>query len=711
MMISKIKKRDGRIVKFDQEKITQAIWKAAQSVGGKDQNLAVKISGQVVSFMQVFFKDNSTIPSVEQIQDLVEKILIENGHAKTAKAYILYRQKHNELREQKEDIIGLKTDTKFSVNALKILEQRYLLKDGKGKIIETPEQMFRRVAKNIAGADKKYPGFDPNASEEKFYNLMINKDFLPNSPTLMNAGAPLQQLAACFVLPVEDSIPDIFETVKKTAIIQQTGGGTGFNFSHLRPRGDMVNSTKGASSGPVSFMRVFDTLTSALKQGGKRRGANMGILNVDHPDIIEFITSKEHEGEITNFNISVGITDKFMKAVEKDIEYDLINPRTGKAVNRLNAKSVFELIVTKAWSNGEPGIVFLDHIDSDNPTPAAGRIYATNPCGEQPLLPHEACNLGSINISNFCVNKEIDWKRLEETVATAIHFLDNVIDVSDYKLNEIRDTVNGNRKIGLGIMGFADLLFEMDIAYNSETGIQTAEKLMSFIQSEAKKTSKTLGEKKGSFTNFPDSRYAAQGIKAMRNATVTTIAPAGTLSMIVDTTSGIEPLYALVYTKHILDGTELLYINRYFENSLKDLNIYSKDLMRQVSKTGSIQHMNDIPQILKKTFVVSSDIAPDWHISMQAAFQKFTDNAVSKTINFGANTNIDDVKRAFLSAYRSGCKGITIYRDSSRKSQILKTGNFEEPSPGQSELPFNFESQTQNKKIKNSEEIIPPPIK
>jgi ribonucleoside-diphosphate reductase alpha chain len=711
-MITKIKKRDGRIVDFDRAKITEAIWKAAQSVGGKDRDLAEKISGQVISVLQVFFKDEKTIPTVEQIQDLVEKILMENGHSKTAKAYILYRQKHSEIREQKEAILGMPTDTKFSLNALKILQQRYLLKDINGKITETPEQLFHRVAKNIADADKNYKGFNAKESEEEFYKLMINKDFLPNSPTLMNAGAPLQQLAACFVLPVEDSIPEIFESVKKAAIIQQTGGGTGFNFSRLRPRGDMVSTTRGYSSGPVSFLRVFDTLTSAMKQGGKRRGANMGILNVDHPDIIEFITSKEKEGEIANFNLSVGITEKFMKAVEKDEEYDLINPRTGKPVNRLNARSVFELIVTKAWTNGEPGIVFLDRIEADNPTPKVDKIIATNPCGEQPLLPYEACNLGSINVSNFYKDGQIDWIRLGETVRASIHFLDNVVDMSDYKLPEIKKVVQSNRKIGLGIMGFADLLFLLRIAYNSNEGVNIGEKLMEFIEKEAKNMSAKLGEQKGSFPNFPESVYPKKGFKTMRNATVTTIAPAGTLSMITDTTSGIEPLFALVYTKHVLDGSELLYTDRFFENDLKKAGIYSKDMMRKVAKTGSIRKLDEIPDELKKIYVVSSEISPEWHVRMQAAFQKYTDNAASKTINFPANATIDDVKEAFLLAHKLGCKGLTIYRDASRSSQVLtRTGDKNTSvSPGQTQLPFSTESNSSVKGGKKIEEVIPPPI-
>jgi len=721
MSITKIKKRDGRIVEFDPDKITEAIWKAAQSVGGHNRDIAKKISAQVIDMLEIFFKSEDNIPTVEQIQDLVEKILIENGHAKTAKAFIIYRQKHAELRERKTEILGIPNDSKFSLNAIKILEQRYLLKDNEGNVIETPEQMLRRVANNIAQADSNYPGFDPKKSAEKFYNLMINKDFLPNSPTLMNAGTPVQQLAACFVLPVKDSITEIFDTVKQTAIIQQTGGGTGFNFSELRPHGDIVHSTKGISSGPVSFIRVFDTVTSSMKEGGKRRGANMGILNVDHPDILEFIASKEKEDEISNFNLSVGLTDKFMQAVENGTNYELINPRTNQTVNQLNARNVFELIVSKAWANGEPGIVFVDRLEKDNPTPKAGKISATNPCGEQPLLPYEACNLGSINVSNFVKEQEIDWKRLEEVIKTCVHFLDNAIDMSDYKLPETKAIVSANRKIGLGVMGFADMLFEMNIAYDSDKAVRTAEQLMSFIKENALKTSAELGKKKGSFPNFPESVFPKRGFKTMRNATVTTIAPTGTLSMIVETTAGIEPLFALVYTKHVLDGTELLYVNKHFESTLKKMGLYSRELMRKIASTGSIRNMHELPAEIKNVFVTAWDIAPEWHIRMQAAFQKYTDNAVSKTLNFPSNATIEDIKKAFLLAYSLGCKGITIYRDESRKGQVLTQGsetNF--VSENQIQLPLNIEITNESSKNKQSkknaldwkkpEEVIPPPV-
>jgi len=721
MSITKIKKRDGRIVDFDPGKITEAVWKAAQSVGGTDKILAERISTQIVGLIEVFFKDGNEIPTVEQIQDLVEKILMENGHAKTAKAYILYRQKHADLREQKEEILGIPSDGKFSVNAIKVLEQRYLLKDDDGNVIETPEKMFRRVAANIAQADKNYPGFDHKDSEETFYNLMINGDFLPNSPTLMNAGTPVQQLAACFVLPIKDSIPEIFETIKETAIIQQTGGGTGFNFSDLRPRGDIVHSTKGVASGPVSFIRVFDAVTTAMKEGGKRRGANMGILNANHPDILEFIACKEKEGEMENFNLSVGLTDKFMSAAESGTEYELVNPKTGETTNKLNAGNVLELIVSKAWANGEPGVIFVDRLERDNPTPKSGKINATNPCGEQPLLPHEACNLGSINVSNFVLNADIDWERLGQTIKNCIHFLDNAIDAGDCKLPEIKKTVLANRKIGLGIMGFADMLFAMDTAYDSEKALRIAEKLMSFIREQALSASEELGQKKGSFPNFEESVYPKKGITALRNATVTTIAPTGSLSMIVDTTSGIEPLFSLVYTKHVLDGTELLFVNRHFEENLKKLGIYSREMMRQIAKSGSIRGMRELPPEIRSVFATAWDISPEWHIRMQAAFQKHTDNAVSKTLNFPSNATIEDVKKAFLLAYSLGCKGVTVYRDESRRTQVLTPGAGLELVPeNQIQLPLNIETgpepaqkgkaSTNERPGKKPEEVIPPPV-
>lgn len=716
--IKKIQKRDGRIADFDQEKITEAIWKAAQNVGGKNRKLAEKISKQVTSLLEVFFKDESKIPNVEQIQDLVEKILMEDGHAKTAKAFILYREKHAEIRQQKSEILGSSKTTKFSVNALKVLTERYLLKDDNGRVKETPEELFERVAKNIAQAEKKFKG-DVKKYSKEFYELMVEKDFLPNSPTLMNAGTRVQQLAACFVLPVQDSIEDIFETLKKSAVIQQTGGGTGFNFSKLRPRTDIVTSTKGTSSGPVSFMKVFNSLTEAMKEGGKRRGANMGILEISHPDILEFIACKEKKGELENFNISVGLTEAFMQAVVHDREYELINPRNGEVVNHLSARGVFELLVSKAWSTGEPGIIFMDRLENSNPTPKAGRLEATNPCGEQPLLPYEACNLGSINIANFVKDDGIDYPRLKKVIHLAVRFLDNVIEMSDYKLPETQKVVLANRKIGLGIMGLADAFFQLQIPYNSDEAVSIAEKLSSFMQKEARAASEKLGQERGSFPNFKESIFAKSDYKTMRNATVTTIAPAGTLSMIADCTSGIEPLFGLVYTKHVLDGSELIYSNKYFEETLKRNSIYSNELMRLISQLGSIQSLKEIPAAIKSTFVVTDDIAPIWHVRMQAAFQKNTDNAVSKTINLPSSASLEDVKQAFQAAYSLNCKGITIYRDSSRDRQVLSLGNRPENEQKvatrknvdiQGQLPFNTDTNKVKKSLKKVEEIAPPPI-
>lgn len=716
--IKKIQKRDGRIVDFDQEKITEAIWKAAQNVGGKNRKLAEKISKQVSSLLEVFFKDETKIPTVEQIQDLVEKILIEDGHAKTAKAFILYREKHAEIRQQKTDILGSTKSTKFSVNALKVLNERYLLKDDNGRVKETPEELFERVAKNIAQAEKKFKG-DVTKRTKEFYDVMVEKDFLPNSPTLMNAGTRVQQLAACFVLPVEDSIEAIFETLKQSAVIQQTGGGTGFNYSHLRPRTDIVTSTKGSSSGPVSFMKVFNSLTEAMKEGGKRRGANMGILEITHPDILEFIACKEKKGELENFNISVGLTEAFMQAVVHDREYELINPRNGETVNHLSARGVFELLVSKAWSTGEPGIIFLDRIENANPTPKAGKLEATNPCGEQPLLPFEACNLGSINISNFIKNGEIDYPRLKKVIHTAVRFLDDVIEMSDYKLAETQIIVSANRKIGLGIMGFADLLFQFNIGYNTDEAVHLAEKISAYLQKEARAASEKLGAERGSFPNFKESIFADSDYKTMRNATVTTIAPAGSISMIADCSSGIEPLFGLVYTKHVLDGSELIYSNKHFEEALKSNSVYSNELMRLISQVGSIQSLKELPANIKSVFVVTDDISPIWHVRMQAAFQKNTDNAVSKTINLPASASLEDVKQAFQAAYSLGCKGITIYRDSSRDRQVLSLGSrLESESKAatkknvdiQGQLPFNTDTNKVKKSNKKVEEIAPPPI-
>ncbi|HZK25951.1 MAG TPA: vitamin B12-dependent ribonucleotide reductase [Thermoclostridium sp.] len=567
---------------------------------------------------------------------------------------------------------------KLTENALTVLERRYLAKDENGELIETPELMFRRVAKTVAMADKDYVDKkELSAIEEKFYNLMTQLYFLPNSPTLMNAGRPLGQLSACFVLPIEDSMEGIFDSVKNAALIHKSGGGTGFSFSRLRSKGSSVNSTGGVASGPVSFMKVFNAATEAVKQGGTRRGANMGILRVDHPDILEFITSKQDNSDITNFNISVGITEAFMKAVEEGSDYDLIEPSTKKKVGTLNAPEIFNMMVEMAWRNGEPGIVFLDRLNTDNITPELGEIESTNPCGEQPLLPYEACNLGSINLSLLLKEKddgiEIDFGKLKEIVHDAVHFLDNVIDVNKYPLPEIDKMTRGTRKIGLGVMGWADMLLKLKIPYDSDQAISLAEEVMGFIQAEACEKSKEIAKVKGVFPYYDKSIFKEQKIQ-IRNATTTTIAPTGTLSIIAGVSSGVEPLFAISFIKNVMDNDELVETNPIFENIAKQEGFYSEELMKKIAKSGGLHDIDEVPEHIHKTFVTAHDITPEWHIKMQSAFQKHTDNAVSKTVNLRNEATVEDVKEVFIAAYKTGCKGVTIYRDGSRGSQVLNIG-------------------------------------
>ncbi len=582
---------------------------------------------------------------------------------------------------------GLKATPKIELteNALVVLQKRYLTKDNLGQTIETPEDMFHRVAKHIASAELLYdPQADVDFWQNEFYRIMASLEFLPNSPTLMNAGRELGQLSACFVIPIDDSMESIFDAVKYTALIHKSGGGTGFSFSRIRPAKDRVGSTGGIASGPISFMRAFDTATDVIKQGGMRRGANMAILNIDHPDILDFITAKEDSKALTNFNLSVAVTTKFMHAVENNKDYNLVNPQTKEITGTLNAKDVFDRIINNAWRTGEPGIIFIDNINKHNPTPNLGKIESTNPCGEQPLLPFESCNLASINLSKMLKYKDsqpqIDYDKLAETVRLGIRFLDNVIDVNQFPLPQIDKMTRNARKVGLGVMGFADLLILLGIPYDSDKALDTAENIMRFISEEANMESARLGQTRGLFPAFKGSIYdSADGLRP-RNASRTTIAPTGTLSIIAGCSSGIEPLFALSYVRNILDGEELIEVNPYFEKIAKDGGFYSPELIKQLADGKSLRDIENIPDRVKNIFSTSHDIAPEWHVKMQAAFQKYTDSAVSKTVNLPNEATPEDVATIYRLAYKLGLKGLTIYRDRSRDSQVLNIGHeVEEP--------------------------------
>ncbi|MFC1864688.1 vitamin B12-dependent ribonucleotide reductase [Chloroflexota bacterium] len=634
-------------------------------------------------------------PTKSEIQAIVKEILAAEEPAQK-----------EEVKPMTEPTIQVKPEVQLvpginlTENALHVLERRYLKKDKQGQVIETPEEMFHRVAQAIASAELIYdPEADIKAREEEFYQLMANLEFLPNSPTLMNAGGELGQLSACFVLPVEDSMESIFDAVKNTALIHKSGGGTGFSFSRLRPETDRVGSTGGVASGPVSFMRAFDTATDVIKQGGMRRGANMAILSVDHPDIEKFIGAKEDLTAFTNFNLSVAINTDFMEAVKAGTEYSLVNPHTKEAADKLKAREIFDKIVAMAWKTGDPGVVFIDRINQDNPTPHLGRIESTNPCGEQPLLPYESCNLGSINLSKMLRitngTTELDYPKLARTVKVAVRFLDNVIDINKFPLPEIEEMTKKSRKIGLGVMGFADMLIQLGVPYDSEEALRLAGEVMATISFEAIEASKKLVQERGVFPAFEGSVYDVPDGPRVRNASCTTIAPTGTLSIIAGCSSGIEPLFALSYIHNILDGAQLVEVNPYFEEVAKAEGFYSKELMQQLAAGAKLHDMDTVPDYIKRLFITAHEINPEWHVRMQAAFQKSTHNAVSKTVNFPQEATQEDVAEVYKMAYELGLKGITIYRDRSRESQPLSTSPVAEKVEGVQRTPRERPEDTQ----------------
>jgi ribonucleoside-diphosphate reductase alpha chain len=669
--ITQIKKRNGSLEAFDPAKIEAAILKALTATGIGDRSLAAKLAGQAVNVLEGRFP-GEVPPGVEDAQDAVEETLMAQGFPAVARAYILYREQRAAARRVKR-AIGVRDDLKLGVNAIKVLERRYLLRDEDGRIVETPRELFRRVARAIAAVEVKFdPQADIRGLEEAFFEVMKNLEFIPNTPTLMNAGAPLGQLSACFVLPVEDSIAGIFDTLKHMALIHQSGGGTGFTFSRLRPKGDLVRSTKGVASGPVSFMKIFDAATGVMKQGGKRRGANMGILNAEHPDIVEFVTAKSDLVTLSNFNISVGASDEFMSRVEKKQSWPLVNPRTGREERSVGAHELFELLINAAWKTGDPGLIFLDEINRRNPTPQLGRLEATNPCGELPLLPYESCNLGSINLHKMVSGNTVDWDKLGRLVRLTVHFLDNVIEANIFPLPQIEHvTRQGNRKIGLGVMGFADALAALGVPYDSEEALDTADRLIRFIYETALDASVGLALRRGVFPNFTGSVYDRPDGPRLRNATVLSIAPTGTISIIAGCSSGIEPLFALAYVRNVMEGTRLLEVNPIFEKVARERGFYSPELMQEIARRGSIRRVESIPGDVRRIFVTDWDLAPEWHLRMQSVFQKYTDNSVSKTVNLPGESTPEDIRKIYLLAHRLKCKGITIYRYGSKKQQVL----------------------------------------
>lgn len=664
---ARIRKRDGRVVPFDPNRIAVAVGRAAREVGRPEPEIPARVTEAVAADLARRFP--RAAPGVEEVQDAVERELMAEGLHDVARAFVVYRDRRAELREAKR-LLGVRDELKLTLEACVVLRERYLRRDEEGRPTESTGEMMHRVAGHVATAEDDFRPGSAGGWAERFEERLRALDFLPNSPTLMNAGTSLGMLSACFVLPVEDSLESIFSTLKTTALVHQAGGGTGFAFSRLRPAGDVVASTHGVASGPVSFMRVYDVATDVVRQGGRRRGANMAVLHVSHPDIREFVTAKTRPGTLENFNLSVGVTDRFMRAVEAGGDQPLVNPRTGRTVGRVAAAELFDLVATEAWRSGDPGLLFLDRVNRANPVPAQGRIEATNPCGEVPLLPGESCNLASVNLARHTRDGRLDWDRLADTVRLAVRFLDDVIEVNRYPTADLEVAARATRKVGLGVMGLAELLAILGIPYDSDEAIRTGERIARRVRREARRASAELAAERGAFPRWDESVLAARGLPALRNAQLTSIAPTGTISLIAGTTSGIEPMFAIAYVRNVL-GRQLIEVNGLFERTARDRGFYRDELMARIARTGGVRDDPSVPEDVRRAFVTALEIEPGWHLRMQAAMQRHVDAAVSKTVNLPAGATVDDVRRLYLEAWRAGTKGITVYRYGSRPGQVL----------------------------------------
>ncbi|MDD9954311.1 MAG: adenosylcobalamin-dependent ribonucleoside-diphosphate reductase [Candidatus Woesearchaeota archaeon] len=661
--INSLIKRSGKRVLFNEHRITEAVWKAMQDVGEGTEAQAEKVKELTVKKLEALEKT----PTIEDVQDKVEEALIEKKHVNVAKSYILYRNERQQLREQKAALIGGKIDElQLSFNAVKILEQRYLMRDEQGKIKETPSELFWRVANHVAMAELKYNN-EPKAVARTFHRMLSNLEFIPSSPTLMNAGTT-KQLSSAFAIPIPDDMDGIFESLRQAVVTQKNGGGTGFSFSRIRPKNDTADGVHGVACGPIAVMRIFEASMKAVRQSGRRQGANMAILRVDHPDILDFINLKL-AGGMENFNLSVGITDEFMTALQEDGDIELINPRTEKATGTVAARVIFDSILAVAWRCGDPGLVFLDRMQAANPCKHKGTIETTSACGEAPLMPYESACEGSVNLTACVKDGKIDYTKLKKIVTNAVRFLDNVVDVNNYLFKEMEHMTKATRRIGLGLMGFADVLFAIGVPYDTDEAVGVAEKIAQTIQEAAEQASIALAEERGTFPAFKRSAHDKSG-KKLRNSVLMAIAPTGTISLLANVSSGIEPNYALAYSRTTESG-ELLYINPFFEQAMNAHNI-EKSVVQEVAKTGVMDEA--IPPEMKAVFKTSQQILPEWHIKIQAAFQKYVDGAISKTINYPNDANVKQIEDGYLLAWELGCKGITVYRDGSLDVQVLNTG-------------------------------------